>query len=205
MQDRIAPQCPLCHSVVTSVANGDPNEAVERHINGGTCTGIEGGEARRKEVLRQKKDKGEVCWRKGCAKTLVVKIKCDVSQLGMGAKHSREKETDVQSCNHLFCPTHRTTTAHSCSNTPSSSRGSTPQPPTRSNPAASTSKNPLSRLTSKASPSSHPPTAVGNAPPSNPSQPISAALDAKSAAASAALRRAGQGLQAPLVKHKIDK
>jgi hypothetical protein len=84
MQDRIAPQCPLCNSVVTSIANGDPNEAVERHINGGTCTGIEGGEARRKEVLRQKKDKGEVCWRKGCAKTLVVKIKCDVSQSGMG-------------------------------------------------------------------------------------------------------------------------
>lgn len=37
-----------------------------------------------KRFFRQKKDKGEVCWRKGCAKTLVVKIKCDVSQSGMG-------------------------------------------------------------------------------------------------------------------------
>lgn len=79
MQDRIAPQCPLCNSVVPSTPNGDPNEAVDRHLNTGTCAGIEGGEARRKELLRQKKDKGEVCWRKGCAKTLVVKIKCEVS------------------------------------------------------------------------------------------------------------------------------
>lgn len=80
MQDRIAPQCPLCNQVVTSTPNGDPNTAVERHLNTGTCTGLEGGEARRKAVLKQKKDKGEVCWRKGCAKTIIVQIKCDVSQ-----------------------------------------------------------------------------------------------------------------------------
>jgi hypothetical protein len=79
MQDRIAPQCPLCDTVVPSTSSGDPNEAVERHLNTGTCAGIEGGEARRKALLAQKKQKGEVCWRKGCAKTLVVKIKCDVS------------------------------------------------------------------------------------------------------------------------------
>ena len=80
MQDRIAPQCPLCNTVVNSVPTGDPNEAVERHLGTGTCVGLEGGEARRKALLAQKKEKGEVCWRKGCAKTLVVKFRCDVSQ-----------------------------------------------------------------------------------------------------------------------------
>jgi hypothetical protein len=79
MQDRIAPQCPLCDTVVPSTSSGDPNEAVERHLNTGTCAGIEGGEARRKALVAQKKERGEVCWRKGCAKTLVVKIRCDVS------------------------------------------------------------------------------------------------------------------------------
>ena len=78
MVDRIAPQCPLCDEVVQSHGR-DPNEAVERHIMGGTCMGLEGGEAKRKQDLKRRKEKGEVCWRKGCAKGIVVTMRCDVS------------------------------------------------------------------------------------------------------------------------------
>ncbi len=78
MIDRIAPKCPLCDEVVRSVGRGDPNEAVERHILGGTCIGLEGGEARRREELKKRKERGEICWRKGCSKTLVVPMRCDV-------------------------------------------------------------------------------------------------------------------------------
>ena len=77
MVDRIAPQCPLCDEVVPSKGQ-DPNEAVERHIAGGTCVGLEGGDARRKAELRRRKDRGEVCWRKGCVKTIVVQMRCEV-------------------------------------------------------------------------------------------------------------------------------
>ncbi len=83
MVNRIAPQCPLCDEVVRSEGR-DPNEAVERHILGGTCTGLEGGEARRKEEVRRKKEKGEICWRKGCPKALVVPMRCDVCPLIVG-------------------------------------------------------------------------------------------------------------------------
>lgn len=106
MQDRIAPQCPLCNSVVNSTPTGDPNEAVDRHINSGTCTGLEGGEARRKAVLRQKKDKGEVCWRKGCAKTIVVQIKCDVSSLPAPSRPARQSDLPVLQSRILSNPPH---------------------------------------------------------------------------------------------------
>ena len=79
MVDRIAPQCPLCNEVVPTSAGG-PNEAVERHIMGGTCIGLEGGEARRKAELKRRKEKGEVCFRRGCTKVLVVPMKCEVSK-----------------------------------------------------------------------------------------------------------------------------
>lgn len=79
MIDRIAPKCPLCEAIVPTPKSGEPNEAVELHITSGTCPGLEGGEARRKEELRRKKDRGEVCWRKGCSKTLIVQMKCLVS------------------------------------------------------------------------------------------------------------------------------
>lgn len=185
MQDRIAPQCPLCDSVVTSTPSGDPNEAVERHINSGTCAGLEGGEARRKALLKQKKDRGEVCWRRGCAKTLVVQMKCE-------------------SCTHVFCPTHRSAASHSCSNTstPGSSRGGTPQPQAKPAPASS-SKNPMARFTSSSSKPSQPPASSPNT--SSSPRPIAAALDAKSAAAAAALKRAGQDAKVPFVKTKTEK
>lgn len=79
MIDRIAPKCPLCEEVVPS--NGrDGNEAVERHLMAGTCPGLEGGEATRREELKRRKEKGEICWTKGCAKLLVVPMRCDVSR-----------------------------------------------------------------------------------------------------------------------------
>lgn len=62
------------------MATGDPNEAVEKHLNAGTCKGLEGGEAKRKAEIKRRKERGEVCFRKGCVKVLVVPIKCEVSQ-----------------------------------------------------------------------------------------------------------------------------
>lgn len=79
MVDRIAPQCPLCNNVVNTVPGKGPNEAVERHILSGTCVGFEGGEARRREELKRRKERGEMCWKKGCQKLLVVQMKCSVS------------------------------------------------------------------------------------------------------------------------------
>ena len=79
MADRIAPKCPLCDEVVPSKGQ-DSNEAVERHIMSGTCAGLEGGDARRKEELERRKERGEVCWRKRCAKTIVVPMRCQVSR-----------------------------------------------------------------------------------------------------------------------------
>lgn len=76
--DSVAPQCPLCNTTVPTVPN-DPNLAVERHILSGTCTGIPGGEARLKEEIKRKKERGEMCWRKGCNKVIVVPMNCEVS------------------------------------------------------------------------------------------------------------------------------
>ena len=84
MIDRIAPTCPLCNLVVNTIPGAGPNEAVERHITTGTCTALEGGEVKRKEELRRKKERGEVCFRKGCVKPLVVPMKCEV---GTGGGH----------------------------------------------------------------------------------------------------------------------
>jgi hypothetical protein len=102
----------------------------------------------------------------------------------------------------MFCPTHRTTASHSCSDasTPSS-RGTTPQPISSS---TSATKTPISRLASRPS---QPPSKVGttSTPQTAALQPISAQLDAKSAAATAALRRAGQDVKAPFVKAKTTK
>jgi len=78
MVDRIAPTCPMCNEVVPTT-NGGPNEAVERHILAGVCPSFEGGEQRRKAELRRKKERGEVCFRKGCVKALIVPMKCEVS------------------------------------------------------------------------------------------------------------------------------
>jgi hypothetical protein len=79
MVDRIAPSCPMCHQVVPTSSNRDPNESVEKHILGGTCVAMEGGEARRKAEVRAKRERGEMCWRKGCGKNIVVVMRCEVS------------------------------------------------------------------------------------------------------------------------------
>ncbi|ORX33413.1 hypothetical protein BD324DRAFT_639702 [Kockovaella imperatae] len=188
MIDRVAPQCPLCNSTVPTVPN-DPNLAVERHILSGTCTGIPGGEQRLKDEMRRKKERGEVCWRKGCSKHLVVPMRCE-------------------QCSHLFCPTHRHASSHTCtpSASPSSSRGGTPQP---SKPAG---KSALSRLLSttpsSSNPSSQPSSSTSKPPPASPVQPVQAStspLDAKAAAATAALKRAGQDVKVPFVKSKTEK
>ena len=79
MIDRIAPQCPMCHDIVPTIQSGEPNEAVERHILSGTCVAMEGGEARKKAELKSRKERGEVCYKRGCVKPLVVQMRCDVS------------------------------------------------------------------------------------------------------------------------------
>ena len=79
MIDRIAPTCPLCNTVVPTASSRDPNESVEKHILDGICVGLPGGEERKREEVRRKKERGEVCWRKGCVKGLIVPMKCEVS------------------------------------------------------------------------------------------------------------------------------
>ncbi|RXK41084.1 hypothetical protein M231_01715 [Tremella mesenterica] len=186
MIDRIAPQCPLCKENVPLPKTHDPNEAVERHILSGTCVAMEGGEMRRKAELRLRKERGEVCWRKGCNKSLVVKMTCE-------------------SCGHQFCPSHRYTTAHNCrAPSGSSSRSATPQPYNfRPNPTSNIfAKSAISRLLPQpTAPSSKPTPAV----PAQQATPISAQLDARAAAAAAAFKRAGQDVKAPFVKSKVEK
>ena len=193
MVDRIAPQCPLCHEVVPyAKSSQDPNEAVERHILAGTCVAMEGGEARKRAELRLKKERGQVCWKRNCVKVLVVPMKCEA-------------------CGRSFCPTHRHGSSHSCGaaagmGSGSSSRSATPQPSSSmtkvpaSNPAL---KSTLSRLLPTASTS----TASSSAPVKAhaPSQPIAQQLDARAAAAAAAMRRAGQDVKVPFVKTKTEK
>ncbi|BEJ14005.1 hypothetical protein CspHIS471_0311790 [Cutaneotrichosporon sp. HIS471] len=177
MVDRIAPQCPMCDQVVNYAQGSmDPNEAVERHILSGTCTGVEGGEARKKALLRQRKDKGEVCYRRGCSKVLVVQMKCDA-------------------CAHSFCPPHRHAPAHSCTVTPASSRSGTPV--AKAPPAG---KSAMSRLLgNQTKPSPKPATPAAKA------QPAKAQVEARAAAAAAAMKRAGQDVKVPFVKSKEEK
>ncbi|KAK8869668.1 hypothetical protein IAR55_000236 [Kwoniella newhampshirensis] len=204
MVDRIAPTCPMCSEIVPYPKSLDPNEAVERHILSGTCTGFVGGEERKKAELMRKRDNGEICWKKSCGKLLVVKMKCE-------------------QCQHMFCPSHRTASSHSCASpnsTPSSSRTNTPQPPV-SRPAG---KAAMSRLLP---PSMQPPVTASSSrsppapirsdphpsprPPSSGPQPITASsgpkeqLDARAAAAAAALKRAGHDVKVPFVKTKTEK
>lgn len=89
MIDRIAPQCPLCSEIVPTTTSRDPNEAVDRHILDGICVGLPGGEEKRKAELRAKKERGQVCWRRGCTKTLIVPMTCDVST-ELFIDHTRE-------------------------------------------------------------------------------------------------------------------
>ncbi|WVW82933.1 hypothetical protein I302_104948 [Kwoniella bestiolae CBS 10118] len=201
MVDRIAPKCPMCDEIVkyTSSSNMDPNEAVERHILSGTCTGFQGGEERKKLELKRKKMNGEICWRKGCNKMLVVKMRCE-------------------QCNHLFCPTHRHSSSHTCtpSNTPSSSNinlSSQPQP--QSQPTRQAGKAALSRLlpqsmtppVASSSSSTHPKPIPAVKVTSASSAPAASdkPLDAKAAAAAGAIKRAGQDVKVPFVKTKTEK
>ncbi|WWD16068.1 hypothetical protein CI109_100493 [Kwoniella shandongensis] len=207
MVDRIAPVCPMCAEIVPYPKSStlDPNEAVERHILSGTCTGFVGGEERKKAEAKRRRDNGEVCWRKTCGKVLVVKMKCE-------------------QCQHMFCPSHRTPNSHSCTpnSTPSTSRTTTPQPPI-SRPAgkaafsrlaqsvsASSSSKPSSSTTSvpiKANPLPPPqPSSSSNGPtPITASSGPSEKLDARAAAAAAALKRAGHDVKVPFVKTKTEK
>ncbi|WVN86705.1 uncharacterized protein L203_101877 [Cryptococcus depauperatus CBS 7841] len=201
MVDRIAPQCPMCNEIVPYPKSMNPNEAVERHILSGTCIGFQGGEERKKAEAKRRRDAGEICWRKNCQKVIVAKMVCE-------------------SCQHVFCPTHRYATAHAC-NTPSPSASSSRiialQPPDASN---ATEKYGLSRLiptsihlpviNSKLSlpqklapPSSNTPT-VSSTSLTNPDTPIQK-LDARAAAAAAAMKRAGKDVKVPFVKTKVEK
>ncbi|OCF55794.1 hypothetical protein L486_06546 [Kwoniella mangroviensis CBS 10435] len=195
MVDRIAPKCPMCDEIVkyTSSSRMDPNEAVERHILSGTCTGFQGGEERKKLELKRKKQNGEICWKKNCNKMLVVQMQCE-------------------QCNHFFCPTHRHSSSHTCtpSNTPSLSNTNLAF---SSRPIRPAGKAALSRLlpnsmTPPIAPSSRPipaPAPAVKVHSSSSSPPVDKPLDAKAAAAAAAIRRAGQDVKVPFVKTKTEK
>lgn len=224
MVDRIAPTCPMCNEIVPYPKSMDPNEAVERHILSGTCVGLQGGEERKKAEAKRRRDAGEVCWKKSCGKVLVVKMKCEVSYKFLFLRWCYVAKSSTQSCQHVFCPTHRHPTSHTCSNqTPSpsssSSRIGTPQTQATSRPA---SKAALSRLLP---PSMQPPASAEASRPvppvkvnsanSNSSAPrplaapsggnIGSSLDAKAAAAAAAFKRAGQDVKVPFVKSSAEK
>lgn len=214
----------MCNEIVPYPKSMDPNEAVERHILSGTCVGLQGGEERKKAEAKRRRDAGEVCWKKSCGKVLVVKMKCEVSHNSLLLRWCYVANTPTQSCQHVYCPTHRRPTTHTCSNqTPSpsssSSRLGTPQTQATSRPAG---KAALSRLLP---PSMQPPASTGASRPvppvkansSNPnssaSKPLAASsegnlgsnLDAKAAAAAAALKRAGQDVKVPFVKSSAEK
>lgn len=214
----------MCNEIVPYPKSMDPNEAVERHILSGTCVGLQGGEERKKAEAKRRRDAGEVCWKKSCGKVLVVKMKCEVGHNSLLLRWCYVANTPTQSCQHVYCPTHRRPTTHTCSNqTPSpsssSSRLGTPQTQATSRPAG---KAALSRLLP---PSMQPPASTGASRPvppvkansSNPnssaSKPLAASsegnlgsnLDAKAAAAAAALKRAGQDVKVPFVKSSAEK
>ncbi|WVQ71707.1 hypothetical protein IAR50_001248 [Cryptococcus sp. DSM 104548] len=209
MVDRIAPTCPMCSEIVPFPKSLDPNEAVERHILGGTCTGFQGGEERKKAEVKRRREQGEVCWKKTCGKVLVVKMKCDT-------------------CQHVFCPTHRRPNTHTCLNqTPSpgsSSSGlATPQLPVpNANAARPAARSAMSRLLppsmqSPAGASAKPAPPAKAAPSPKPlvatvqsSEPAMTGgtgqkLDARAAAAAAAMKRAGQDVKVPFVKTTTQK
>lgn len=178
MVDRIAPQCPMCREVVPYPPGGrlDPNEAVERHISAG-CTSMEGGEARRKALLRQKKARGQVCWRRGCSKGLIVEMRCE-------------------RCRHAFCPSHRHESEHDCKPDAAAAAAA-------GRPAAKTANSRLLGLAGRnnSTPAKPLPPAVKTQAQTQPVEP----LDARAAAAAAAMKRAGQNVKVPFVKTKAEK
>lgn len=191
MVDRIAPQCPMCNEVVPYPPGGrlDPNEAVERHIAAG-CESMEGGAARKKAVLRQKKAQGKVCWKRGCSKSLIVEMRCE-------------------SCRHNFCPSHRHQKEHDCKPDPiaatrpgSKTAGSRllgfgGKLPSVSVPTVS-AKSSTSASASKSKPPTRTPTVPAT-------QAAAEQLDARAAAAAAAMKRAGGNVKVPFVKTKTEK
>ncbi|TXT10633.1 hypothetical protein VHUM_02138 [Vanrija humicola] len=183
MVDRIAPTCPLCNEVVSSTGHRGPNHAVEAHIMSGTCSGMEGGEARKKALLKARKDRGEVCFRRGCAKVLVVPMVCGT-------------------CTHKFCPSHRSAQSHSCTPTPVGSPAPTTTPGT---PGGKSAMSRLLQSSGGSSAASSPRPVVAAPKPQTPSEPLSAQLEARAAAAQAALKRAGQDAKVPFVKTKTEK
>jgi len=197
MVDRIAPQCPMCDQVVSYPPGGrmDPNEAVEAHILSGTCTGMEGGEARKKAELRMKKETGKICYRRGCSKVIVVPMKCT-------------------ECSRVFCPTHRHKSDHSCTPTPAASGANTPSGRQGAASAAG-GKAAMSRFlssnSSSAPASSSSSSRTATKPRPSPVAAVQAAtpqLEARAAAAAAAMKRAGQDVKdvkVPFVKSKTEK
>ena len=102
--NRVAPLCPLCSTPISALPGEDPNIPMERHI-GSECRGKE----EKKDELRRKREKGEVCWKKGCGKVLFAKIRCEA-------------------CKHDFCAPHRYPNQHVCPSLSSSSSSTTPPP-----------------------------------------------------------------------------
>ncbi|EKC98486.1 hypothetical protein A1Q2_07223 [Trichosporon asahii var. asahii CBS 8904] len=180
----------MCNEVVPYPPGGrlDPNEAVERHIAAG-CESMEGGAARKKAVLRQKKAQGKVCWRRGCSKSLIVEMRCE-------------------NCRHNFCPSHRHQKEHDCK----------PDPVPATRPGAKTAGSRLLGLGGKMPSVSVPSVSARSSVASKPTPPKQPAaipagtqasageqLDARAAAAAAAMKRAGGNVKVPFVKTKAEK
>ncbi|KAL7417017.1 hypothetical protein BDY24DRAFT_154834 [Mrakia frigida] len=116
--DRTPIPCPLCSLPIGTPVGEDPNDTMDRHLGSKKCIEKKDEVGREREVLRAKKERGDVCFAKGCKKGLVG---------GLGVKCS--------SCIHTFCTNHRFPSSHSCSTinllngTPTpSSRTPTPTP-----------------------------------------------------------------------------
>jgi predicted nucleic acid binding AN1-type Zn finger protein len=149
---------------------------------------MEGGEARKKALLRAKKENGKICYRRNCNKAIVVPMKCD-------------------ECARVFCPSHRHKSDHSCTPTPMGSGANTP---VRGPVGAAGAKAAMSRLLSNnnSNSSSSKPTPVAAKPRPNPVAAVQAAgpqIEARAAAAAAAMKRAGQDAKVPFVKTKTEK
>ncbi|KAH7103408.1 hypothetical protein BKA62DRAFT_696849 [Auriculariales sp. MPI-PUGE-AT-0066] len=82
--DRVAPDCPLCHTPVAFARGTDPNARMERHF-AEDCAGMG----------HTKKSAANVCARKQCSKKLITPITCET-------------------CRQRFCPEHRFSNAHDC-------------------------------------------------------------------------------------------
>lgn len=86
--------------------------------------------------MKRKREQGRVCWKRGCGKVIIAKIDCNVGSTRQCRSKKRKCRLTAclflrsQSCNHVFCPTHRYPADHQCPSTASSASSSRPSTPT---------------------------------------------------------------------------